>query len=350
MLSFRPAPFRSGAFVREHVASVGMPPHATARKETQEHGLQEAQATAREAEAGKRRRQRQAELEGLKLKELRRRAREVGVHPEKLEDAMDTDDPYGTVIEILMQLPPATDAQEQVMAAEALPIDSFVDRLRTDPALTTAKRTALESLEPMKKLAETEATIRSYVGSADDAVKLQQLLDMGYPRKDAQAALATCHGDLNAAANSLLQTAMHYAIRRLQGATEDIPPTQPTVPAASQPEAEPEPVYQDDDPYRKELRALRVSSLKRRLIALGATEKQIDLVDDAEERGETRKDAAVELIVQLTAGLRKLTYNDLKRKIRRSGLPEADIEGLDDNDDVMAAAIDKLLELIARDD
>jgi hypothetical protein len=323
-----------------------MPPHAQARKEMQERGVQEAQAAAREAEAEKRRRE--AELGRLQLKELRRRAREAGVDPEKLEDAMDTDDPYGAVVGMLMQLPPpASEAQVQAMAVEALRINSFADRLHTDPALTTATRAALEALESMETLAEKQAAIRSYIGSADEAVKLPQLLDMGYPRKDAQAALAACNGNVELAANTLLQTAMYYAIRRLQGATEDIPPT---VPAASQPEAEPEPAYEDDDPYRKELRALRVSSLKRRLIALDATEEQIDAVDDAEERGENRKDAAVELNVQLTARLRTLTYSDLKKKLRRRGLPEADIEALDDNDDIMNGAIDKLLELIARDD
>lgn len=327
--------------------------HAKTRKEMQERRVQEAQARTLKEEAEERR-LRTKELGSLKeieelgsLKELRRRARAAGVDPEKLEDAMDTDDPYGAVVEMLKELgdlPPArgvTDAQVEAKAAEL-----FVDRLASG---TTGIRdvAALEAIDK-KQRAAREAAILSYVGSADEAVKLPQLLDMGYPRKDAQAALATCNGDLDEAARTLLQTAMYYAIRRLQGV--NVTPSPRTIPGEPEAQSEPEPAHEDDDPYLAELRSLRVSSLKRRCIALGATEKQIDDVDDSEERGVTRKDAAIELVVELTAGLRKVPYRDLKNRLRKRGLSEADIDELDDNDDVMGAAIDKLLELIARGD
>eukprot|EP01052_Picozoa_sp_SAG31_P018719 SAG31_NODE_1338_length_8731_cov_14.189643_1_plen_1748_part_10 len=42
------------------------------------------------------------ELEGLRLKELRRRAREAGIDADELEDAIDADDPKAAVIELLM--------------------------------------------------------------------------------------------------------------------------------------------------------------------------------------------------------------------------------------------------------
>ena len=59
------------------------------------------QREAQEASAALRR-----ELDGLKLKELRKRAREAGVDAEKLEDAMDADDLHGAVVALLLECTP----------------------------------------------------------------------------------------------------------------------------------------------------------------------------------------------------------------------------------------------------
>lgn len=328
--------------------------HAKTRKEIQERRAQEAQARTLKEEAAERN-LRTKDLGSLKeedvgqLKEPRRQARAAGVDPEKLESAMGTDDPHGVVVgmldEIGKQLPARGIADAQVEAKAA---KLFVDCLASG---TTGSRDVanLEVLDA-KQRAAREAAILSYAGSADEAVKLPQLLATGFPRKEAQAALATCNGDLDEAATTLLQSAMYNAIRRMYGV--NVAPTPPTIRGKPETEVAPEPesAHTDDDPYLAELHTLKVSSLKRRCIALGATEAQIDDVDDSEERGVKCKDAVIELIMELKAGLRKVHYSDLKKRLRKRGLSEADIDALDYNDDLMGGAIDKLLELIARDD
>eukprot|EP01052_Picozoa_sp_SAG31_P006591 SAG31_NODE_304_length_18019_cov_10.386440_6_plen_139_part_00 len=42
------------------------------------------------------------ELEGLRLKALRKRARDAGIGGEALEDAFDSDDPKGTLVDLLI--------------------------------------------------------------------------------------------------------------------------------------------------------------------------------------------------------------------------------------------------------
>ncbi len=44
-----------------------------------------------------------AELEGLRLKELRQRAREQDVSPEEMEEAADSDEPKAAMVELLMR-------------------------------------------------------------------------------------------------------------------------------------------------------------------------------------------------------------------------------------------------------
>ena len=44
-----------------------------------------------------------AELEGLRLKELRQRAREQDVSPEEMEEAADSDEPKAAMVELLLR-------------------------------------------------------------------------------------------------------------------------------------------------------------------------------------------------------------------------------------------------------
>ena len=43
-----------------------------------------------------------SELRGMRLRELRKRAKEVGVSSNTLESAMDSDEPEGTVIDLIV--------------------------------------------------------------------------------------------------------------------------------------------------------------------------------------------------------------------------------------------------------
>ena len=60
-----------------------------------------------------------SELEGLRLKELRQRAREVGVSGEQLESAMDTDEPEASLIELVLARAKAAGAKAPKPQARA---------------------------------------------------------------------------------------------------------------------------------------------------------------------------------------------------------------------------------------
>ena len=60
------------------------------------------------------------EFEGLKVKELKRRATELGAGEEEIDDLLDEDDPRGAIIALILQLrhaggppPPQPEEQEQ---------------------------------------------------------------------------------------------------------------------------------------------------------------------------------------------------------------------------------------------
>ena len=59
-----------------------------------------------------------AELNGLRLKELRRQAKAEGAEPEQLEDAADADDPKAAVIELLLALRASAAAGDGTLRAE----------------------------------------------------------------------------------------------------------------------------------------------------------------------------------------------------------------------------------------
>ena len=62
-----------------------------------------------------------AELEGLGLKELRRRARAAGADEEALEDATDAEEPKAAVTALLMGLVLAEGADEGLTLPEGVP-------------------------------------------------------------------------------------------------------------------------------------------------------------------------------------------------------------------------------------
>ena len=89
-----------------------------------------------------------AELEGMKLKALKKRAKDVGVDKEKLEDADDADDVKGTVIDLIVEAEPT-----------ALPDNNQLLRVE------------LEGMKPkaLKKRAKEEGVDEEKLEDADDA-------------------------------------------------------------------------------------------------------------------------------------------------------------------------------------
>ena len=95
---------------------------------------------------------RRAELDGMKVKALKRRAKEVGVDEAQLEDADDADDVKGTVIAlILAKLEP-----------EPSPADVRLQALREELG-------AIKSVKALKKRAKEAGVDEEKLEDADDA-------------------------------------------------------------------------------------------------------------------------------------------------------------------------------------
>jgi hypothetical protein len=114
-----------------------------------------------------------SELQGLKLRDLRKRAQAAGVNRDDLEDAMDELDPETAVIELIMQAGAAAAAAE---AAAPAPVVAARDRTPVarapvEPALhyptASPKRPSMRiNIDPD---AMTDSAIASALGGADSA-------------------------------------------------------------------------------------------------------------------------------------------------------------------------------------
>lgn len=97
---------------------------------------------------------RRAELEGMKVKALKRRAKELGVEEEKLEDADDADDVKEAVI---------------VLIEEKLDAASAADRFEARLQLLREELGAIKSVKALKKRAKELGVHEEKLDDADDA-------------------------------------------------------------------------------------------------------------------------------------------------------------------------------------
>ena len=86
-----------------------------------------------------------SELETLRLKELRARAKAEGAEPEQLEEAADADDPKQAVIDLLLGLH-ATTVDTRVSGPTKLPLRTGNTRAHETALRTGALRAELEGL------------------------------------------------------------------------------------------------------------------------------------------------------------------------------------------------------------
>ena len=96
-----------------------------------------------------------AELVGLGLKVLRTRARAEGASAEQLDDAADADDPKAAVIELLLALShDASDGAELRAELEALRLKELRQRARAEGFATEALDHAADSDDPKAAMVE----------------------------------------------------------------------------------------------------------------------------------------------------------------------------------------------------
>ena len=97
-----------------------------------------------------------AELNGLRLKELRRQAKAEGAEPEQLEDAADADDPKAAVIELLLALRASSAASDGGLRAEleGLRLKELRQRARAEGVAADEMEEAADSDEPKAAMVE----------------------------------------------------------------------------------------------------------------------------------------------------------------------------------------------------
>ena len=98
---------------------------------------------------------------------------------------------------------------------------------------------------------------------------------------------------------------------------------------AAEPEPEPDASEEADPPYAAELATLSIKLLKRRAKALGATAEQIEdiyRVDDV-------KAAAIHLALSLLTALDAMNLADLRVRLRTMGATEEQLDDLDDEEE-----------------
>ena len=97
------------------------------------------------------------------------------------------------------------------------------------------------------------------------------------------------------------------------------------------------------DPLRESLAALKTSALKKRALALGATDDQLAAVTDADDR----QAAAVELVLSVRGTLVKTKLSVLETRLRSFGATDEQMAEFDDAEDAKAYAVELIWQLAA---
>eukprot|EP01046_Picozoa_sp_COSAG06_P014490 COSAG06_NODE_900_length_11658_cov_9.850852_4_plen_1819_part_00 len=234
------------------------------------------------------------QLSELRLKELRARAKEVGVDEDALEDATDSDDPRQAVVELLLRRHRSVPAAQGAFEEEE---EAGEDPLQQALAVGSPLRDELSSL----KLKALKIRARE-LGVSDDALD------------DADDA-----DDVRAAVTELCLEAMMPR-------------------EASRPEVA---------ALRAELSTLKLKALKKRARVAGVSEELIDDADDADDV----KSAVIQLIVEVTASsahaheaarqaleseLAELKIKALKKRAKSCGVSQATLDDADDAENIRA--------------
>ena len=251
-----------------------------------------------------------SELQGLRPKELRKRARDVGINAELLEDAIDADDPKSAVIELLMAK--SSDAGEEA-----------------------ALRTGFEGLR-LKELR------RRAKDAGVDADELEDATDSDDPKA------------------TVIQLLLAQRLSSSKAAAGDRPPA-PVTPlldgldagelmGMAPPDATYTVVYESEDPavrkLRSELSAMKLSALRKRASGAGIDDDAMEAAAD----GDDEKDDLLGLLLAngggndgLRAELSSMKLSALRRRAAADSVGEEAMEEAADGGDETSALVQLIL-------
>ena len=106
-----------------------------------------------------------AELVGMKLGALKKRARETGVTPEQLDDADDEDDPKQAVVELILEAAPGVDAGAALRAELAEMKMGVLKKRAREAGVTPEQLDDADDADDPKE-AVMELIVRSLLASA----------------------------------------------------------------------------------------------------------------------------------------------------------------------------------------
>ena len=179
--------------------------------------------------------------------------------------------------------------------------------------------------------------VRVRAGNPGYAGELEAKVDAEVQRIKGDPALQARVKEMVAAARAAASQPQPAAAPPAEG----IPPA--AVAQAVSDEPEPEHPEAGADPLLASLDALKISALKKRALALGATAEQMAAVTDADDR----KAAAIQLILSIRDVLQATKLSVLEKRLRSLGATEEQMDELDDVDDTKASAVQLIMQLTA---
>jgi hypothetical protein len=243
-----------------------------------------------------------AELAGLKMSGLRRRARETGVSDAQVEHAGDSDDERAALAELIVELECSLaqsgvdTAAEETLRAELTGLKMSVLRKRARGAGATEEQVDEAGDSHDEQAALIEMVVERESGSASALVQAQAKADeevlraelaglkMSGLRRRARGSCVTSEqlddaGDSYDERAALVELIVKFEGQKRSGAD----------PVAAKAKA-------DEDALRAELAVLKLSGLRKRAKQAAASEEQLDQAGDSEDETAKLTQMIVELV------------------------------------------------------
>ena len=253
------------------------------------------------------------ELSAMKVKELKKWARELDVVVEKLEDADDADDVRATVIELIVEAVaahPASASDHDRAAAAQQALESELSKMQ---------------VKALKKRARAVGVDEELLDDADDAEDTKTAVIGLIVAKELAPHASSVYTDRATQLRSLPPADANY---RVVYAVED------SATAA----------------LRQELAGLKLKALKSRARELGVSEDALEDADDADDVRVAVTGLCIEAgtVVEaegtaLRALLTPLKLKALKKRAREVGVSADALDDADDADDIKQSVMDLII-------
>ena len=308
-----------------------------------------------------------ADLENLKPSQLRKRAAEAGVAAGQVEAAEDSDTPKESLIQLLMDA-------ESAAAAHTVAETISAYGAETISARKTALSAELDQLKPSqlrKRAAAAGVTPEQIEEAEDGGAPKEALTQLLLEAESAAAAQQTgAHDALIAKLRQLPPSQLRKRATKagvpgdqIEEAEDSDTPKESLIQLlvdgeanTSEASAQPAAADQTPHPLREELAQLGLGALRKRALAAGVSQADVDAALDADDakqnligmvvRAHLQRDGAAEAErAELVAELMRLRIGGLQKRAAMEGAAADDLEAaLDDADDPKKALIDLILQ------